>query len=180
MSVAVDPLASLKAWPLSVDLGGREYALRPALGGEWLPILMVDPMDIAAIIPGMLSEEAADDFECALIDGEVALPEVEEVCREVITSAAGREWWWACNLLASVSGVWMTIFGTLVRQGVDVDRLPLGAVLDALYAECASRMDKQHLQDFDRQLNIAPAGVVPVIDEEREAMNFVALMNSGV
>lgn len=180
MSVAVDPLASLRAWALTVDLGGREYALRPALAGEWLPILMMDPMDISAIIPGMLSSDEVDEFETTMIDGGVSLPEVEEVCREVITFAAGRDWWWACNLLASVSGVWMTIFGTLVRQGLDVGRLPLGAILDALYAECASRMDKAHLQDFDRQLNIPPAGVVPVIDEEREAMNFVALMNSGV
>lgn len=180
MSVAIDPFASLRGWGCAVELGGREYALRPALAVEWLPILMTDPMDISAIIPGMLSDTDADELEAALIDGEVMMPDIEGVCQEVITLAAGREWWWACNLLASVAVMWMTVFGALVRQGVDVGRLPLGAVLDAMYSELASRMDKQHLQDFDRQLNIAPSGVVPVIDEEREAMNFVALMNSGV
>ncbi len=180
MSVVVDPLASLRAWSCDVTLGGREYVLRPALAVEWLPILMVDPMDLSAIIPGMVSNGDADELENALIEGLVELSEIEAVCQEVITMAAGRDWWWACNLLASVAGVWMTIFGALTRQGVDVARLPLGALLDALDEECLSRMDKQHRQDFDRQLNIPPAGVVPDIDEDREAMTFVALMNSGV
>lgn len=180
MSVDVDPFASLRAWSAEVTLGGRDYLLRPAQAVEWLPILMVDPLDLSAIIPGMLSPGDADELESDLIDGKVALLEIEEACQEVITMAAGREWWWACNLLASVAGVWMTIFGALVRQGLDVQRLPLGAVIDAMYSECAARMDKQHLQDFDRQLNTPPAGVVPTIDENREAMNFVALMNSGV
>lgn len=180
MSVAVDPLASLRAWSCDVTLAGRDYVLRPAVAVEWLPILMADPLDLSAIIPGMVSGDDADELENALIEGRVELSEVEAACQEVISMAAGRDWWWACNLLASVAGVWMTIFGALVRQGVDVTRLPLGAVLDAMYAECAIRMDKPHLQDFDRQLNIAPAGVVPVIDEDREAMSFVALMNSGV
>lgn len=180
MSVDVDPLASLRAWSCDVTLGGRDYVLRPALALEWLPILMTNPMDIAAIIPGMLTFEDASDLDASLIEGAVELSEVEAVCQEVITMAAGRDWWWACNLLASVAGVWMTIHGALVRHGVDMARLPLGAVLDAMYEECVSRMDKTHRQDFDRQLNIPPAGVVPVIDEDREAMSFVALMNSGV
>jgi hypothetical protein len=180
VSVDVDPFASLRAWGCDVLLGGRDYTLRPALAVEWLPILMTDPLDLSAIIPGMISEADADALEEALLDGTVKLAEVEQACQEVITMAAGREWWWACNLLATVAGVWMTIFGSLLRAGLDVQRLPLGALLDAMYMECASRMDKPHLQDFDRQLNIPPTGVVPVIDEDREAMNFVALMNSGV
>lgn len=180
MSVDVDPLASLRAWGTVVELGGREYPLRAALAVEWLPILMIDPMDLSAIIPGMVEGDLAGDLEDALIRGDVSLDEIEQVCRDVITMAAGREWWWACNLLASVAGAWMVIFGNLVAKGMDVSRMPLGALLDAMYAECAARMDKDHLRDFERQLNTPPIGLVPVINEDVEAANFVALMNSGV
>lgn len=180
MSVDVDPLASLRGWGSTVELGGREYQLRAALAVEWLPILMIDPLDLSAIIPGMVEQDVEEDLEDALIQGTVSLDEIEQVCREVISMAAGRDWWWALNLLASVAGAWMTIFGNLVARGMDVSRLPLGALLDAMYAECAARMDKDHLRDFDRQLNTPPIGLVPVINEDVEAANFVALMNSGV
>lgn len=164
-----------------MELGGREYTLVPALAQQWLPILMTDPIDVAAIIPAMIAgADDQDELETALIAGEVDLGEVEQVAREVVTAAAGRDWWWACNLLATVAGAWMVIYGSLVRSGLDVARLPLGAVLDAMYMECASRMDKAHLDDFNRQLNIPPAGVTPEIDEDREAMSFLAMMNAGV
>lgn len=163
-----------------VTLGGRDYYLRPALAGEWLAILLESPMDASLIIPGMAEDADEEALEEALLAGEVTVEDIEDACREVITIAAGRDWWWATNLVMSVATAWMVIYGSLVARGLDVQRLPLGAMLDAMYAECATRMDKQHLQDFDRQLNMPPAGVTPTIDEDREAANFVALMNSGV
>lgn len=180
MSVDVDPTASLRGWPVVVTLGGRDYHLRPALAAEWLPILLENPIDLSLILPGMAGEADDEALEEALLAGTVSAADIGEACQEVISMAAGREWWWATNLLASVAGAWMAIFGTLVAQGLDVTRLPLGAVLDAMYATCAARMDKQHLQDFNRQLNMPPAGITPTIDEDRESANFLALMNTGV
>lgn len=163
-----------------VTLGGRDYHLRPALADEWLAILLESPIDASLIIPGMAEDADEEALEDALLAGEVTAGDIEETCREVITMAAGRDWWWATNLVMSVAGAWMIIYGSLLAKGLDPQRLSLGAMLDAMYAECASRMDKQHLQDFDRQLNMPPAGVTPTIDEDREAANFVALMNTGL
>lgn len=180
MSVAVDPLASIRAEQSVVTLGGSDYRLRAAMAAEWLPILLVEPMDTSAIIPGMVVAEDQDALEEALIEGRIRLEELEEACQEVVTLAAGRDWWWARNLLGAVVGVWMIVYGPLVAQGMDMARVPLGAVLDAMYATCAARMDKDRLREFDRELNVAPDGVVPVIDEDREAAQFLAMMNSGV
>lgn len=178
MSVAVDPLASVRAWVLEADLGGHEYQVRPALTGEWLPILLGNQIDIADIVPGLFADPAEEErLEADLMEGRVREAEVREAALEVISAAAGREWWWVMNLLATASSVWMDLYGSLVGRGVNVPTLPFGAFLDALYAEMVNRLDKEHRKALDQQLNVPP--VEEAIDEDREAAAFLALMNGG-
>ena len=176
MSVAVDPLASLKSWPLTVTVAGQDYELRAVSAAQWLTILLEDPIDLSAILPGLLSEEAEEAVEDAMMAGRLTKREIEDICHEVIGLCAGRDWWWALNLIRSVASAWMLIYGRLMVSGVNLDRLPLGAALDAMYALCVERMDKEHHQQFDRDLERPP--VNQEIDANDEEAQFLALMNS--
>lgn len=178
MSVGVDPLASLRPYGFAVDLGGREYEVPPRTGAQWLTVLLPSPLDLADILPGMLGDDDAEVLEEALMAGEVSEQDIKDSVFEVITLAAGRDWWWALNLIQSVATVWTQVYGQLVAQGVRFDQLPLGAVLDAMYATLAARMDKDRLRAFDSDLARPPVGHAPELTAEDEEAQFLAAMNS--
>lgn len=177
MSVDVDPLASLRGWELEVELGGDTYQVMPRMAGHWLAILVQNPMDPAEILPGMVAEDQQETLEDALLTGVVAANEVREAALEVIADASGRPWWWTLRLVQAAVGSWAVVHGSLVAAGVRLADIPLGAAVDAIYVTCMARMDKEHREAFDRDLEIPP--VQEEIDEQREAENFLNLMNSG-
>lgn len=176
--VNLDPLASLRPWGFVVDLGGREYEIQPRSGAQWLEVLLPNPFDPSDILPGMLGEAAEEELQEALMAGVVSETEIRDACYEVITMASGRDWWWALTLVQSAATVWLQIYGQLVAQGVRFDSLPLGAVLDALYATIVSRMNKEQLQSFNSELSRPPAGQAPELSPEDEEAQFLNLMNT--
>ena len=165
-----------------MELGGREYTVRPLYAAEWLAVLLEDPFDLSSVLPGMLTE----DDQSALIDatwaGKVSDQELEEVSLEIISAATGRDWWWAMHLLWAAAGSWMVVYGRMVSQGIDPTRVPIGAFLDAMYATCIQHMDKEQRSAFDRDLEKPPAGVTPeqAIDEDAEAASFLGMLNQGM
>lgn len=183
MSGVVDPLSSLKPWELEVELAGQDYVIPAVMADVWLPILMAEPLDLVEILPGMLSEQAQEELEEALLDGRITAEEISDTALEVVSLAAGRPWWWVLRLLNSASGAWLTIWGNLLAQGVNPQNLTLGAALDAIYATMLPRgqVKEEVRRQFDRELSTPPAGVKPDdIDEKREAAAFLAMMNRGV
>lgn len=177
MSVVVDPLASLRDWELEVDVAGRTYRLLPRSAAEWLAVLVENPLDEAAILPGMLAEQDQSELEDALLSGQVSAGELRNTVLEVIGLASGRDWWWTLRLVQTMVGSWLLVHGSLVAAGVDLSKMSLGAALDAVYVTCATRMDKERRQMFDRELEMPP--VAEKINEDQEAANFLALMNQG-
>lgn len=157
MSVVVDPLYSLRGWELEVEVAGQAYQVLPRSAAEWLIVLVENPLDPAAILPGMLADGDQGELEDALLSGQVSAQELHDVALEVIAAASGRDWWWTLRLVQTMVGSWLLIHGTLVAAGVDLSRMPLGAALDAIYVTCATRMDKEHRQAFDRELEMPPA-----------------------
>ncbi len=176
MCAAVDPLASLRPWTLTVDVGGETYRLEPRNSADWLAVLLQEEIDLADILPGMLDEEGEERLGEALIEGLVSTDEIRECALEIIGTASGRDHWWTLNLTRSVMEVWTQVYGQLISQGVRFDQLPLGAALDAMYAVVASRMDKERLRSFDADLSRPPAGTP--LSEEDESDQFLAAMNA--
>lgn len=176
MSVAVDPTASLRSWPLSVTVAGRDYQLQALTGMQWLEILLEDPIDLSLILPGLLSGDEEEELEDAMLEGRLTEGEIRDSCWEIVGAVAGRDWWWAMNLIQSVAAAWMVIWGRLVVSGAHLDTMPLGAILDAMYAICIERMDKQRKESFDRDLERPPAATE--LNEETEQADFLALMNA--
>lgn len=177
-----DPLASLRAWELEVELADRTFVVPSAMSNVWLPILMAEPLDLAEVIPGMLSDADQETLEEALMDGLVSARDVSDLALEVITEAAGRPWWWTLRLLHAASGAWLHVWGSLVAAGVNPQVMSLGAMLDAIYATMLPRgqVREEVRRQFDRELAAPPPGVKQEIDEDREAAAFLAMMNGGI
>lgn len=175
----VNPLGSLRNWDLIVSLGGREYTLRPATAEEWLSILLEPDIDLSDILPGMLDDEDQSDLEETVFAGQVTEEELTGTALEVLTEAAGRDWWWALKLITFATGAWSVIYGRLLTQGIDPAKLTLGAFLDAMYLTCVQNMSKENRSSFDRELEAPPPGVAieEAINEEAESASFLSMMN---
>lgn len=173
----VDPLASVASFPVIATLLGEEHTIPAMAAVEWLSILLDGPLDVSRIIPGLLDDDVQDRVDDALWDGELTEKDLVDTALAVLTVAAGRSWWRALHLLSAVGNEWLLVHGRMVMQGVDPGRLSLGGYLDALYAVTVDNMTAEQRRDFDRVLDTPPAGELPVLDEDAEGQEFLALMS---
>lgn len=161
----MDPLAALKCWPITVELGGREFTIPPLPAAEWfLAVLGEKPLPI---VPGLLSPEDEEVVSDLIVFGRVGLQEVVAVSREALELASGWRWWEADRLIRSAGAQWKLLGGELTRYGVDLNVLPLGAVLNALYSMAVKGLNEQKRQALDFQISQPPAELA---EEEREAL----------
>lgn len=175
--VNVDPMGSLAPSDIVVSLGDNSYRLPAQSAAGWLALLISNDLD--GVFPGLLDEDVAEQIDEQLWSGEISSVDIREAALDAITVAAGRDWWWALNLIAIVKHSWAHLYGRLVAHGFNIYTESLGAFLDAMYAVCVDQMDEERRREWDRALEQAPSGY-RVIDEEREAQNFLALMNAKV
>lgn len=161
----MDPLAALKCWPITVELGGLEFTIPPVPAAEWfLAILGGQPLPI---VPGLLTPEEQEVVSDLIVFGRVDLREVVTASREALELASGWRWWEADRLIRSAGAQWKLLGGDLTRSGVDLNVLPLGAVLNALYSMAVKGMNEQKRQALDFQISQPPAELA---EEEREAL----------
>lgn len=173
-----DPAASLSLFPVEFTLAGKDYEL-PGVGARWwLEMLLANDigMIVAAEPEGLLSVQEAAEIDLALIDGTVEMEEFRAVLYDVLSAVAGRDWWEAVGLVATVSSEanWSRIMGQLFRSMPDPGALPLAAWLDAVLSICTQNMDEKQLGKFMGHLQTPPVEVG--IDEDREAANFLAML----
>jgi len=164
---AIDALAALKVWGVEIELGGKTYHIPPVPAAGWfVAILRGEPMPI---VPGMvLDEEQADLIEDMAL-GLVDLDDVVDAEREALEIASGWRWWAADRMIRSAAHEWKIVSGQLIRRGVDLSTLPLGAVLNALYAMATETLDQQKRIAFELELNRPPAGSMSEEERERQA-----------
>lgn len=175
-----DPLASLRTFPIIVALGGQEFTLRPHPALTWLEALADEPPDLTLIIPGMLDEADGPRLDDLLINATVDLDDLGEVILEAVGVAAGRPWWSAVGLIRLLRGANRPL---LIRAtaSLDLNRAPLGAWCDLVYAELAQHMDRKEWNQFTVALEMPPPGVdvrpEELIDEQANTRAFMGLMN---
>jgi hypothetical protein len=176
--VAVDPLASLEITSTYVTLAGRTYEVEGHPASDWVALILTGRT--YEILPGWIMDDDVDDLIDQLLDGTVSDEELTEATHDVMTIAAGRPYWYATQLIASVASThvsWATLHGRMVMRGVRANELSLSAWVDALYASCVEGIhEESDRQKFDQQMDTPPASVP--IDEEEEGQAFLALMNS--
>lgn len=127
----VDPLASMRCWAITVELGGREFEIPALPAVDWWPVIA----DATAFgLVDLLTSTEGADLDAMLLDGRVTHVEMTEVMMDAISEATGRTFH-ASFALAIVAGMhWPVVGGQLARDGFRWDVLPIGAALDAVYA----------------------------------------------
>jgi hypothetical protein len=153
----VDPLASMRCWEIELELGGRTYDV-PALSAiDWWPVLISgDPTQLLDFV--VSTPEDPFNLDDLLLEGAIDPEELAEVTSDAIEAAAGRTFYSAYVLATVAASQWSSVNGALVRHGFRWEDQPLGAALDAIYAEVTSRLEKDNLTKFLTLLDNPPVG----------------------
>lgn len=143
----VDPLASMRCWAIEIELGGRTYEV-PALSAvDWWPVFAAaDPTLILDFI--VSTPDDPFNLDDLLLDGKIDAAELRTALIDTVEEAAGRTFHAALVLVIVAASQWQAINGALVRRGFRWEDQPIGAALDAIYAEVTGRLDKDELTKF--------------------------------
>lgn len=143
----VDPLASMRCWALELELGGRTFDVPALPAADWWPVLVSG--DLSQILDFVVSTPGDPlDLDELLLTGEVTQDQLSQVLTDAVEETSGRPLH-AALVLASLAAMhWASINGALVLRGFRWDQQPLGAALDAIYAEVTGRLEKKQLDEF--------------------------------
>lgn len=140
----VDPLASMRCWGLTVELGGRDWEIPALPAVDWWPILVeAEPTRILDLLV------SSSDLDALLLDGTVSGAELRVALTDVIEEATGRSFHVAFVLATVAAMHWPAIGGQLAQRGFRWDVQPIGAALDAVYVAIVGGMDKEGLDKFE-------------------------------
>lgn len=143
----VDPLASMRCWALELELGGRTFDVPALPAADWWPVLISG--DLSQILDFVVSTPGDPlDLDELLLTGEVTQDQLAQALTDAVEETSGRPLH-AALVLASLAAMhWASINGALVLRGFRWDQQPLGAALDAIYAEVTGRLKKEQLDEF--------------------------------
>lgn len=159
----LDPVWSLKPWPVTVTVKGRELQFPAFTAADWLSVLMTEPVDLDDVVRVL-----AMDGEQLLFDEGLG-EELYEACLEAISAVAGRPWWQAMRLISVATANWNVVGGEMLYRGILANQLSLSAWLDVLLITIIKLMDPKHVTMFLLKLEQPP---VEVIDGETEELEM--------
>lgn len=154
-----DPLASIRQWKVSVQVGEFAAIIPEHPASVWLEVILAG--DFSDLFH-------TKDYDCLidmLSDGSVAEEQFQQAMYDAVAVAAGRDWPMALRLC---SELYDTQLRGEVLMRLDLERVPLGAVLDAVYAMHVRWMKKEDREAYDAELNSpAPLQALPGDPRER-------------
>lgn len=155
----IDPEATLRCWPIDVDVGGHTYTIPPLPARDWLVATRGSWPDVwAGIIPGMLPDDA-DDLEEAIAAGRVDHDECVAAARLALEAASGTRWWTAVKLAQAVTGSWVA--AELTMRGVDTSAVPFAAYLNAAWRVATRHSKEVAAAQLEAELDAPPQGLAP-------------------
>jgi hypothetical protein len=129
--VEVDPLAAMRCWAITVQLGGREFEIPALPAVDWWPVLVsANPRRVL----DLLRSSDGADLDAMLLDGKLTSAEIGEAVTDAIEEATGRSLHVSLVLALTADGHWPVIGGHLAQIGFRWDQQSIGAALDAIYA----------------------------------------------
>lgn len=160
-SLNLDPIQSMRPWPVVVTCVGREVEIPALAAVDWLVILMGTEPQLDDVFPGLLEPEDADWVEEQILDGRLGLVEFQDLIFDVIETVSARKWWVTLRLVDLARRSWDVVGSEMLLRGVDATRISLSAWLDILLITVLKNMDPKEITMFNLRLEAAP-------DEEQE------------
>lgn len=144
----VDPLASMRCWAITVELGGREYEIPALPAVDWWPVIAAaEPSGLLDLLKSD-SEAEAFELDAMLLDGRITGKDLGQALIDTIEEVTGRSFHVAFVLATVADSQWPTIGGYLAQSGFRWDLQPIGAALDAIYAVVVGNLDKEPREKF--------------------------------
>jgi hypothetical protein len=145
-----DPLASMRIWAVEYDVGRHLARIPPTCAADWMPCLMrMDIMGVLELVEG-------EDFDDAILDGDVTTAQAREAAVKLLESAAGRPCWTTMALVSLAVRYWGVVGADLMRVSVKFDQISLSAALDAIYGTLTKGLDDKAKARLDNTLERAP------------------------
>jgi hypothetical protein len=142
--VDVDPVASMRCWAITMDLGGREFEIPALPAVDWWPVLTsVQPRQVLDLLP------SSSDLDELILDGKLSAADLGEACVDAIEEATGRSLHVSLVLALAADGNWPTIGGHLAQIGLRWDVVSIGAALDAVYAVIIGNLPDEARTKFE-------------------------------
>lgn len=177
--MAVDPSASFRCEPVTLTLDKAGSLHIPALpAADWLAALFEEFGSLEPI-RDLLDEPSRERMDEAIMEGTTDWNEITGAFMDALTATAGRPWWQVFLQLNLMRSQWGRFHGRIVLSGLDVERVPLAAYLDAGMHALLEGKDDVSQQKIRNYLDTPPAGIKIELDEDEESATFLALMNSS-
>lgn len=138
----------MRCWAIEIELGGRTFDVPALTAVDWWPVLT--STDLTEILDFVVSTpEDPFNLDDLLLDGGLSQTDLQTALTDALETAAGRSRHVAFVLATVANQFWASINGALVRRGFRWEGAPLGAALDAVYAEVTGRLEKDELAKFE-------------------------------
>lgn len=172
----LDPIQSMRPWPVVVTCCGRDLEIPALAAVDWLVILMPPEPHLDDVFPGLLHDDDADWVEEQIIAGNLGLTEFRELVFGVIETVSARKWWVALRLIDLARRSWDAIGAEMLMRGVDAGVISLSAWLDILLVTVLRNMDQKDVTMFTLKLEDPPADEqADSEDPEMDRSVFMAL-----
>lgn len=172
----MDPVASLRAAEIEIELGEWAYVVPAMWADEWIEVLSAhSPI---AVIPGLLHPEDRHRVLRDLLAKRITPEDVLTCARQVIETAGGRKWWSVQKLVDSAlaPGTWPALHGQMLLKGMDLSRVTLAGFVNAVFIlalqGCEKQVDRDKLQ---WEIDKPPPGFADEVETTSED-EFMAML----
>jgi len=129
----MDAAAALRPAAIDVTLGKWIYTIPALPAADWIEAIL-DP-DGGAVVPGLMDEATRRDVWREFLRGHILKSEIDQAWRHAIGAASGVPWWQCSRIVMSATDAdsWVVVHGKLTSQGLNLERISLGAFYNAVY-----------------------------------------------
>lgn len=143
---------------IEVTAFGYTWALDGGPAYHWIGAAAADLDHLGGIFPGLATAESLDDLWQLSVLGDFD-KRCTLAARMGLGRAAGKDWWWAVNMIRKIVGGWPIINGIMLREGIAARELLLPDYLDAVYSLMWERGKDEDRMKLDVELQQLPKGV---------------------
>lgn len=176
--LVLDPVWSLRQWPVVVEVAGEELAIPAMCAADWLQVLMDPQLQPDDVFPGLLEAADRSHVEDQLHSGLLELRDSQELAMEIISTVSGRPWWVSLRLIWTAVSSWDALGGDMVTKA-NAATLSLAAWLDVLFLHIVQNIDDDKRTMFLLKLEIIPEGWGPPAEEQMEMSQDAFLAMAG-